>query len=67
MNGWGTIRKMANGQALVFACGAAITKHQRAEAKVTGVEPAPRFMEGVQALVDALGLPSDRFHSEEYG
>lgn len=54
-------------RALVFACGAAITKHQRAEAKVTGVEPAPRFMEGVQALVNALGLPEDRFHSEEYG
>jgi len=54
-------------RALVFACGAAITKYQRAEAKVTGVEPAPRFMEGVQALIAELGLPEDRFHSEEYG
>jgi 3-ketosteroid 9alpha-monooxygenase subunit B len=54
-------------RALVFACGAAITKYQRAEAKLTGVEPAPRFMEGVQALVAELGLPEDRFHSEEYG
>jgi ferredoxin-NADP reductase len=54
-------------RALVYACGAAITKYQRAEAKLTGVEPTPRFMEGVQALVTELGLPEDRFHSEEYG
>jgi len=52
---------------LAYACGAAITKHQRAEAKVTGVEPAPRFMEGIQELVKALGIHEDRFHAEEYG
>jgi ferredoxin-NADP reductase len=52
---------------MVFACGAAITKYQRAEAKETGVEPAPRFMEGVEAIVHALGIAEDRFKSEEYG
>lgn len=52
---------------LVYACGAAITKYQRAEAKETGVEPTPRFMEGVEAIVHGLGVDKERFWSEEYG
>ncbi len=52
---------------LIYACGAAITKHQRAEAKETGVEPSPRFMEGVEAIVHGLGVEKERFWSEEYG
>lgn len=52
---------------LVYACGAAITKYQRAEAKETGVEPSPRFMEGVEAIVHGLGVDKERFWSEEYG
>ena len=52
---------------LVYACGAAITKHQRAEAKLTGIDPNPRFMEGVEAIVHGLGVDKERFWSEEYG
>ena len=52
---------------LVYACGAAITKFQRQEAKETGVEPAPRFMEGVEQLVHGLGVDKERYFSEEFG
>ena len=52
---------------LVYACGAAITPHQRAEAELTGVAPTPRFMEGVEAIVHGLGIPEGRYKSEEYG
>ena len=52
---------------LIYACGAAITKYQRAEAKETGIEPTPRFMEGVEAIVHGLGVDKERFWSEEYG
>ncbi len=52
---------------LVYACGAAITPYQRAEAEVTGVAPTPRFMEGVEAIVHGLGIPEGRYKSEEYG
>jgi 3-ketosteroid 9alpha-monooxygenase subunit B len=52
---------------LVYACGAAVTKWQRNEAKVTGVEPTPRFMEGVTSMVEELGIDEERFFSEEYG
>lgn len=52
---------------LVYACGAAITKWQRQEAKETGIEPTPRFMEGVESIVHALGIEKGRYFSEEYG
>jgi len=52
---------------LVYACGAAITPHQRAEAERTGVAPTPRFMEGVEYIVHGLGIPEGRYKSEEYG
>lgn len=52
---------------LVYACGAAITKYQRQEARETGVEPTPRFMEGVEAIVHELGVDKHRYKSEEFG
>ncbi len=51
----------------VFACGAAITEHQRAAAKATGVPAMPRFMEGVEDMIHALGVTKDRFKKEEFG
>jgi 3-ketosteroid 9alpha-monooxygenase subunit B len=51
----------------VYACGAAVTKWQREAAKVTGVEPTPRFMEGVHAIVNGLGVEKSRFKREEFG
>ncbi len=51
----------------VFACGAAITKHQRHAAEETGIAPTPRFMEGVEEIVHALGVDKARFKSEEFG
>ena len=51
----------------VFACGAAITKHQRHAAQESGTEPTPRFMEGVEEFIHALGIEKPRFKSEEFG
>ena len=52
---------------LIFACGAAITEHQRAAAEALGTQPAPRFMEGVEEIVHALGVKKPRYKSEEFG
>jgi ferredoxin-NADP reductase len=52
---------------LVFACGAAITKHQHHAAQESGVPATPRFMEGVEELVHGLGVAKRRFKSEEFG
>jgi ferredoxin-NADP reductase len=50
-----------------YACGAAISKHQRAEAKEKGVEPTPRFMETVEGIMHELGVPKQHFKKEEFG
>lgn len=52
---------------LVYACGAAVTKWQKKKAKETGIEPAPRFMEGVREIVKELGVDRKRFKHEVYG
>lgn len=54
-------------KAHVFSCGPAITKHQRKEAKKTGVEPTPRFMETVHDAIKELGIPDANFHEESFG
>ncbi|MDP2342242.1 MAG: oxidoreductase [Deltaproteobacteria bacterium] len=51
----------------VFACGAAITKHQRHAAQEAGVEATPRFMEGVERIMHTLEIGKPRFKSEEFG
>lgn len=51
----------------VYACGAAITKHQKEAAKEKGVEPTPRFMESVEAILHEMGVPNAHFKKEEFG
>ncbi len=51
----------------VYACGAAITKHQKAAAKEKGTEPTPRFMESVEKILEELGVPKAHFKKEEFG
>jgi 3-ketosteroid 9alpha-monooxygenase subunit B len=50
-----------------YACGAAITKHQKEAAKAAGTEPTPRFMESVEAILHELGVPTAHFKKEEFG
>ena len=51
----------------VYSCGAAITKYQRQDAKERGVEPTPRFMESVEAILHEMGVPKAHFKKEEFG
>ena len=51
----------------VYSCGAAITKYQRQDAKEKGQEPTPRFMETVESVVHAMGIPKAHFKKEEFG
>lgn len=52
---------------LVYACGPALSSHDRAAAREKGIEPAPRFMETVSAAIREIGVPKDRFKTEAYG
>jgi ferredoxin-NADP reductase len=52
---------------LVYACGPALSSHDRAAAREKGVEPTPRFMEAVTAAVKEIGVPKDRYKTEAYG
>jgi 3-ketosteroid 9alpha-monooxygenase subunit B len=52
---------------LVYACGPALSTHDRAAAREKGVEPTPRFMETVTAAVKEIGVPKDRYKTEAYG
>lgn len=52
---------------LLFACGPALSSHDRAAAREKGVEPTPRFMETITAAVKEIGVPKDRFKTEAYG
>lgn len=49
-----------------YLCGAGITKWDRLAAKDAGVEPAPKFLEGVLAILDDLGVDKDRVHKESW-
>src|SRR5690606_26542315 len=51
---------------LVFACGTAITRWDRKAARARGEEPKPRFLETVKAILDDLGVPRERIHTEAY-
>lgn len=53
--------------ALFFACGPAITKWQRQKAEEQGLTPAPRFMEWVHDVIEALGIEKRRYKREIYG
>ena len=52
---------------MVYACGPALSQHDRQAAREKGVEPTPRFMETVSAAVKEIGVPKDRFKTEAYG
>jgi len=52
---------------LVYACGPALSSHDRAAAREKGIEPAPRFMETVSAAIREIGVPKDRVKTEAYG
>ena len=52
---------------LVFSCGAGITKWQRKKAKAEGLDPSPRFLEGIQTVMAELGVDRKRFKKEAYG
>ncbi len=51
----------------IYACGPAIGKWDRREAKEKGVSPTPRFMESVLAALAEIGVPRERIHRESYG
>jgi 3-ketosteroid 9alpha-monooxygenase subunit B len=52
---------------MIYACGPALSQHDRAAAREKGIEPTPRFMESVSAAVKEIGVPKDRFKTEAYG
>ena len=51
----------------VFACGPALSKWDKLQAKETGEELTPRFMETVVAAIESVGVPKKRLHLESYG
>lgn len=54
-------------KAHVFACGPAVTKHQRKQCAKEGKTPTPRFMETVEEAMKTLGVPKGNFHEESFG
>jgi 3-ketosteroid 9alpha-monooxygenase subunit B len=52
---------------VAFACGPAIGPFDRQAAKITGVQPEPRFMETVLEHLSSIGVPDDRIKRESYG
>lgn len=53
-------------RAELYVCGAGITKWDRLLAKERGTEPAPKFLEGVLAILDEIGFDPDRIHKESW-
>lgn len=51
----------------VFACGPAVSRWERQEARREGREPGPRFMETVREALAQIGVPERRIHRESYG
>ncbi|MCP4445858.1 MAG: oxidoreductase [Myxococcales bacterium] len=50
----------------VFACGPALSKWDKLQAKREGIEPTPRFMESVVGAFKTVGVPKERLHLESY-
>lgn len=50
-----------------FACGPAITKHQKKQAALANEEPKPRFMEWVHEVMETLAIDKKRIKREIYG
>jgi ferredoxin-NADP reductase len=52
---------------LVYACGPAISVWEKREASARGVPATPRFLETMQAELEALGLPRGKLKLEAFG
>jgi 3-ketosteroid 9alpha-monooxygenase subunit B len=52
---------------VAFACGPGISAHDKAEARKTGIAPAPRFLEATLEALRAIGLREDQLEYESYG
>jgi len=67
--GFGLLREVVEEPTAVevFACGPAISKHDRELARERGEDPRPRFLETALSALAELGVPKERIHSESYG
>ena len=54
-------------RAIFYACGPALSPWQRLAAREHGVEPAPRFMETIRAIMKELRVPRGRVKEECFG
>jgi ferredoxin-NADP reductase len=52
---------------LVYACGPAISVWEKRDGHARGVPPTPRFLETMQAELEALGLPRGKLKVEAFG
>jgi 3-ketosteroid 9alpha-monooxygenase subunit B len=52
---------------VAFACGPGVTAHDKAEARKTGVAPAPRFLESTLSALREIGLREEQLEYESYG
>lgn len=52
---------------MIFSCGPAITVWERRACAARGATPAPRFLESMLSLLDALKVPKARIKIEAYG
>lgn len=52
---------------LVYSCGPGILPWERRQAKATGIEPAPRFIENMLALLHEIGLEKSQIRQESWG
>jgi 3-ketosteroid 9alpha-monooxygenase subunit B len=52
---------------LVYACGPAVSVWEKRDSNARGVVPTPRFLETMQAELEALGLPRARLKLEAFG
>ena len=57
----------AEPNSLVYACGPAVSVWEKRECIARGVAPSPRFLETMQAELEALGLPRARLKVEAFG
>jgi len=53
--------------ALVYACGAGVSKWQKKRAKLDGTTPKPRFLEAIGKIIHALAIDRKRYKHEVYG
>ena len=52
---------------LAYSCGPGITPHERKAARAKGIEPEPRFVENMVALLQEYGLDKKQIKQESWG